>query len=416
MTDIYHRRTTCRSCGGSRLYRFLELGPTPLANAFLDSEDRFADERSYPLDAFLCETCGLVQLLDVVDPEVLFRDYVYVTGTSPTMTRHFAAYARTVIERLELGAGDLVLEAASNDGSLLEHFVRAGVDALGVEPARNIAAIARSRGVDTVEEFFGPETARSIRSRRGAAKAVLGNNVLAHVDDTTGFLRGMRELLAPGGRAIVEVPYLGEMLEGLEYDTIYHEHLCYFSVTALMRLFETAGMRIERVDRVPVHGGSLRVWGAAEEELGEHDASVQVLSAREREEGLTDRERYDRFALDVAENRLALRALLEDARGRGLRVAGYGAPAKGNTLLNYCGIGPDLLAFTVDRNPLKSGRFTPGMHIPVREPSAIERERPDVLLILAWNYAEEIVEQESGFRARGGRFLVPIPHPGELAA
>lgn len=417
MTGRGHtRRTTCRSCGDTDLRGFLELGPTPLANSFLASEEEIADEPSYPLDVFFCEGCRLVQLVDVIDPELLFRDYIYVTGTSRTMARHNARYARDVIERLGLGSGDLVVEVASNDGSLLRHFHADGVRTLGIEPARNVAALARDAGIRTIEEFFDEETALSVRASEGAARAVIGNNVLAHVDDTPDFLRGMRELLAPGGRAILEVPYLGELVERLEYDTIYHEHLCYFSVTALMALFERAGLRIERVARVPVHGGSLRLFGARAEEIEDHGAGVRAFAEREEREGLTRFERFEAFAREVRRNRDELVGLLRSLRDAGKRLAAYGAPAKGNTLLNYCGIGTDLLPFTVDKNPMKVGLLTPGMHLPVRPVEALREERPDLTLILAWNFADEIVRQESAYREAGGRFVVPIPTPRELAA
>ena len=413
---VHHRRSTCRSCGDSSLTKFLSLGDQPLANSFLRSEADFAAERFFPLDVYLCETCALVQLADVIDPEVLFRDYIYVTGTSRTMKDHFHSYARAVIDELDLEAGDRVIEVASNDGSLLRHFGRAGVEMLGIEPARNIAEIARSRGVPTISEFFGLETAREVHARHGPARAIMANNVLAHVDDTLGFLQGMRELLATGGRVVIEAPYLGELVERLEYDTVYHEHLCYFSITALAGLFERAGLRIARVDRVPVHGGSLRVWGAADTALREHDDSVLEECERERTEGLTGIEGFRRFATRVQENRTRLVQMLEGLRDEGRRLAAYGAPAKGNTLLNYCGIGTDLVSYTVDKNEMKVGLFTPGMHLPVRPVSVIGEERPDVVLILAWNYAEEIARQEQTFLGAGGRLLVPIPNPGVIAA
>ena len=409
-------RTDCRSCGAGGLTRFLELGEQPLANSFLRSEADFASEPRYPLDVYLCEACALVQLVDVIDPEVLFRDYIYVTGTSRTMTDHFARYARTVIEELGLGAGHRVYEVASNDGSLLRNFGAAGIEMLGIEPARNVAEIARGHGVPTVSEFFGLDTARALLREHGPGAAVMANNVLAHVDDTLDFLRGMRELLAPGGRVIVEAPYLGELVGRLEYDTIYHEHLCYFSITALAGLFERAGLRIDRVDRVPVHGGSLRVWGAAEEERGSHAEDVLEACERERREGLTDLAGFRAFAGRVADNRRDLVALLKGLRDEGKRLAAYGAPAKGNTLLNYCGLGTDLIPYTVDKNEMKVGLFTPGMHLPVRPIRTIAAERPDFVLVLAWNYAEEIARQEERFLDGGGRFLVPIPDPAVLAA
>lgn len=416
MSTVHTRRTSCRSCGEPAPTPFLSLGEQPLANAFLCRESEFGEEAFFPLEVHLCESCALVQLVDVIAPEVLFREYIYVTGTSRTMTEHFRLYAAAVMAELELGRGDLVVEIASNDGSLLRHFLSEGIDTLGIEPARNIAAIARDRGLATVEEFFNLDTARRLLDERGPAKAVMANNVLAHVDDTLGFLRGMRELLAPGGRVVVEVPYLGELVDRLEYDTIYHEHLCYFSATALVGLFERAGLRISRIDRVPVHGGSLRVWGVSESELGDHASSVLETCDGERARGLTAIDGFRRFAARVEENRVALLSVLTQLRDSGRRLAAYGAPAKGNTLLNYCGIHTDLVPYTVDRNEMKVGLYTPGMHLPIRPVPYLRERRPDVVLVLAWNYAEEIARQERGLLEAGGRLLIPIPDPQMLAA
>ncbi|MCI0437033.1 MAG: class I SAM-dependent methyltransferase [Gemmatimonadetes bacterium] len=407
----YRRRTTCRSCGSSRLARVLELGPQPLANALPRSPAEFAAEKFYALDVCFCEECALVQVPDVIDPETLFRDYIYVTGTSETIAQHNERYARAVVEATGASAGDLVVEIASNDGSLLRCFGPYGVRTLGVEPATNIAGIARAAGIETVNEFFDAETAASLRTTHGAAKAVLANNVLAHVDDTAGFLRGVRTLLADDGLAMIEVPYLGDLLDQLEYDTVYHEHLCYFSATTLVGLCETAGLAVRRIDRVPVHGGSIRVYAGIARGPGGHSDRVRVMVENESARGFNRLALYEDLATDVAANRTALLALLDRLRADGRRVAGYGAPAKGNTLLNYCGIGPDRVAFTVDRNPLKVGRYTPGTHIPILPVEALLEQQPDFVLILAWNFAEEIMAQQAEYRRRGGRFILPIPQP-----
>lgn len=408
MPAVHHKRTTCRACEGTRLIRFLELGQQPLANAFLASADEFGAEAAYPLDVYFCESCSLVQLLDVIDPAVLFGNYIYVTGTSDTIAHHNAAYARTVTELLGLGPHDLVVEAASNDGSLLKAFRALGVRTLGVEPAANLAALARRDGIETETRFFNSDTARDLSESYQRAKAVIGNNVLAHVDDTIDFLRGARHLLDAGGMVIFEVPYLAELIDRLEYDTIYHEHLCYFSMTALQRLCESAGLGIARVDRVPVHGGSLRVYAAVR---NGHAAGAMRLAEAERQAGLDSIDRYHRFASEVARSRELLRNLLCRLRSEGRSIAGYGAPAKGNTLLNYCGIDTALLPYTVDKNERKVGLYTPGMHIPVRPVSALIEEQPDEVLILAWNFAAEIMSQQQDYRARGGRFITPVPRP-----
>ena len=373
-------------------------------------------EAFFPLDVYFCEDCSLVQLLDVIAPQVLFRDYIYVTGTSTTMADHNMAYARDVVDRLGLQPGQLVVEIASNDGSLLRCFASHAVDTLGIEPARNIAAMARAAGTETLEEFFSTRVAAEVRATRGPASAVVANNVLAHANETRDFLLGCRELLGPGGRVIVEVPYLGSLLDNLEYDTIYHEHLCYFSASALIRLYESADLAIERIEQVPVHGGSIRIWAGRAEELAGHGAQVLDLARAEQREHLTEFGRYREFARSVEENRAALRALIAETRAGGHTVAGYGAPAKGNTLLNYCGIGTDWLPYTVDKSPLKVGKLTPGMHIPVRPVQTLIEEQPDYVLILAWNFASEIIAQEDEYRSRGGRFIVPIPTPRVIDA
>jgi hypothetical protein len=403
-----HKRTSCRACGGSRLALFLSLGQQPLANSFLSNPREFADEAFYPLDVYFCESCSLVQLLDVVDPEVLFRNYIYVTGTSETMASHNVSYARTVKDLLSLDSGDLVIEAASNDGSLLREFQKLGVRTLGVEPARNLAESARGVGVETLDCFFTAEEAARIRESHGAAKAVLANNVLAHVDDTLGFLQGARRLLSDGGLVIFEVPYLVELLNRLEYDTIYHEHLCYFSVMALGKLCETAGLGIQRIDRVPVHGGSLRVYAGLQRG---HCPEALDMECQERDAGLDGLSTYEQFATRVENHRHELRSFLCERRSSGRSLAAYGAPAKGNTLLNYCGIDTSIIPFTVDRNSKKVGMFTPGTHIPVRPVSALLEERPDEVLILAWNFASEIIRQQEAYRVQGGRLITPLPEP-----
>lgn len=405
---VHHVRTTCRACGEDRLRRFLSLGPQPLANAFPRDTTEFAAEQFFPLDVYFCENCSLVQLADVIDPTVLFSDYIYVTGTSATIAEHNVRYAKAVADRLALRPNDLVVEVASNDGSLLGCFKSYGVRVLGIEPARNIAAMAIERGVPTDNRFFNHAVATELRTKHGAARAVIGNNVLAHVDDSRDFLRGFAALLADDGLGVVEIPYALEMLERLEYDTIYHEHLCYFTVTSLARLAEAAGLSIAHVDRVPVHGGSLRVYL---KKGGDHDEQPRAMMQGEEQRGLADFATWHGWASLVARNRHELRLLLEDLRASRKSVAGYGAPAKGNTLLNYCGIDETLLPYTVDKNPLKVGRLTPGMHIPVRPVDTLLRERPDYVLILAWNFADEIMAQQRAYREQGGRFIVPVPTP-----
>lgn len=410
---VYHRRETCRACGTKNLKLFLSLGPTPLANSFLKSPAEFSAERSFPLDVHFCETCSMVQIPDVVDPEVLFRNYIYVTGTSATIAAHNCRYAQTVCELLKMGPetleDDLVVEVASNDGSLLRCFRERGVRTLGVEPATNIAEIARGQGIDTINLFFNSSTARQIRKIYGPAKAVIGNNVLAHVDDTQDFLRGCKEVIGPDGLVIIEMPYLGDLLDRSEYDTIYHEHLCYFSVNSLLRLCDAVELSIVRMDHVPIHGGSLRMYAGHKQTHRTHAAKVLGWAEEEQVAGLTSFERYRQLAANVERNREALVAFLKALKADGKTVAGYGAPAKGNTLLNYCQIDTELLPYTVDKNPMKVSLYTPGMHIPVLPVSALLERQPDYVLILAWNFAEEIMQQQWEYRNRGGQFILPIP-------
>jgi SAM-dependent methyltransferase len=408
---VHRRRSSCRGCGGTELQQFLDLGRQPLANAFLRSEAEFGAEPKYPLTLHLCASCGLVQLIDVIDPEILFGSYLYVTGTSETIAAHNRDYASTVAGLLNLAPADLVVEVASNDGSLLRCFQRLGARVLGVEPASNIAELARGAGVPTETVFFDRLEGARLRESHGPARVVLGNNVLAHVDDPLGFLAGARQLVADDGLVIVEVPSFAEMVERLEYDTVYHEHLSYFSLAALVRLAAGAGLRVVRVDRVPVHGGSLRLYAAPAGSQGEHAAEVLAAVADEVRAGLTSLDRLRGFAAQVERNRAALVALLKRLRAEGHAIGAYGAPAKGNTLLNFCGVGTELVPYTVDRNPLKVGRYTPGMHLPVLPVEAIRDRRPDFLLILAWNFAEEIMRQQAEFAAGGGRFILPLPMP-----
>ena len=408
---IHRRRTSCRVCGNQTLERFLDLGLSPLANSFLLSADEFEHEEKYPLEVYFCPDCTLVQLLDVIHPEILFRHYLYVSGTSETMLEHHRQYAETVTGILRLGPNDLVTEIASNDGTLLAQFQKLGTRVLGVEPAENIAQMARAAGVPTIDRFFGLEAAKEIRAQFGPSSAVIGNNVLAHVDDPCDFLAGCQHLLSPGGLVTFEVPYLGWFLDRLEYDTIYHEHLCYFSVQALCRMCEAVGLSIVRIDKVSVHGGSLRVYAGHKADYPVHGEIALAMAAQEREAGLGEIAAYRRFAESVAANRAALVKLLKSLRENGKTIAAYGAPAKGNTLLNYCGIGPELVDFTVDRNPLKVGLYTPGMHLPVLPVSTLLERQPDYVLVLAWNFADEIMRQQQEYERRGGHFIVPVPEP-----
>ena len=405
----------CHACDAANPTLVLSLGKTPLANRYLTEEQLAEPEPSYPLELLYCAACGLVQLSEHVDPQVLFGHYLYLTGMSATMARHHDELAAERVQTQQLSTDDLVVDVASNDGSLLRAFQQYGVRTVGIEPAQNLAATSRAAGIATECLFFGDETAKDLRQRHGMARLLTANNVLAHVPDLRGFLRGVRTMIAPDGVASIEVPYLLPMLQKLEYDTIYHEHLSYFSVRALAAACETAGLWIDEVVPRPIHGGTIRVLARA---FGSgqrpHGDAVGLFVEQESAHGLDRVETYFDFARRVADNRDRLRALLSELRSRGARIAAYGAPAKGNTLLNYCGIGTDLVEYTVDKNPLKVGRYLPGSHLPIHPQPRLEQDQPDYALILPWNLTDEIAAQRRGLSTR--RWAVPGAGAGAARA
>lgn len=418
--SVLTHKDSCRICDGKKLTKVLSLGPTPLANAFLESNEARAAEVYYPLDAYLCRDCGLLQLLDVVSPEVLFKDYVYVSSTSPAFVAHFRDFAEKAFKLFSLNRESLVVDIGSNDGILLTPFKRKGVRVLGVEPDKNIAALAKKSGIDTVTEFFSPSVAQRVARRYGYADLVTATNVFAHIDDIHAVLRGVKTLLKPEGVFVIEVPYLADFLKKNLFDTVYHEHLSYFSIAALQAFFTRTGMTIIDVEQVPTHGGSLRVFVRRRgltrmrtridaDRRGEK--AVERLLRRERKQKLHEEETYRRYNLRILLNRAKLLSLLSGLKKRGKRIAGYGAPAKGNTLLNFFSVGRELLDYIVDDSPFKQGKHTPGKRIPVVSSKVLKRNPPDYLLILAWNFAEPIMKQNEAFRKKGGRFIVPVPTP-----
>ncbi len=401
---------TCRSCAATELLPILDLGKTPLANALLTAEQINQSEEEFPLELFLCRKCTLVQIAETVPPEKLFREYFYLSSFSDTMLRHAAALAAELVEARKLHAGSLVVEVASNDGYLLQYYQKAGVPVLGIEPAENIATIARTeRGVNTISEFFGAGLAAKLAGEGQRADVIHANNVLAHVADLNGFVSGLGLLLKDEGIAVIEVPYVKEMIDNTEFDTIYHEHLCYFSLTALDHLFRQHGLSIDDIKRLPLHGGTLRVYAR---KLSSNERSlsnsVEELKASEAE-WVDDPAFYRGFGARVEGLRTELLALLNRLKSEGKRVAVYGASAKGSTLLNYFGLGKETLDFVVDRSTIKQGRYTPGTHLPIHAPGKLVEEVPDYVLLLTWNFAEEILEQQSEYRKLGGRFIIPIP-------
>lgn len=396
----------CRVCGGTELATVLELGEVPLANALLSRDDLDREEPRFPLTLAFCPACSLVQILETVDPEVLFRHYLYFSSFSETMLRHAREEAETLAARESLGGSSLVVEIASNDGYLLRNFVERGIPVLGVEPARNIAAVAEGKGVATLAEFFSAGVARRLAAEGKRADVVIANNVLAHVADLHGVAEGIATVLKPGGVAAIEFPWLGTMIEALEFDTIYHEHLCYFSLHAISVLFGRHGLGVEDVERHDIHGGSLRVYLRAGASPG---PAVVALLEDERRRGMTALAYYAGFARRVRALGEALTAELRRRKSEGQRLAAYGASAKGSTLMNAFGIGGDLLDFVADRSTVKQGRLTPGNRLPIVPAEALVERRPDATLLLTWNFADEIFRQQRAYLEAGGVFVVPVP-------
>jgi len=407
------RSGVCRFCGALLSVTFVDLGMSPLSNAYVSPERAKAMEPFYPLHAYVCGECLLVQLEEFAAPETIFGEYAYFSSYSDTWLEHARAYTDRVTDRLSLGSTDLVMELASNDGYLLQYFVAKGIPVLGVEPARNVAEVARRRGIPTEAVFFGRQTAEELVSRTGRASLVVANNVLAHVPDLNDFVAGIARVLEAGGTLTAEFPHLMQLMDQGQFDTIYHEHFSYFSLLTVERILDHHGLRLYDVEELPTHGGSLRIWATHAQSgrgcAGSASPRLEELRSRERSRGLDTLEAYAGFQSKVQKIKRDLLRFLIQAREEGRTVAGYGAPAKGNTLLNYCGIGTDLLAYTVDRNPAKQGVLLPGTRIPVRTPDALRATRPDYVLILPWNLRAEIQRQHGYIREWGGRFVVPIP-------
>jgi hypothetical protein len=400
-------QAACRACGNAELHAILSLGRTPLANRLLSDAQLDQSEPTFPLDLVMCPVCSLVQITETVSSETLFSHYAYFTSFSDTMLAHAEQLARRLITDRKLTDQSLAIEIASNDGYLLQNYRKAGIPVLGIEPAANIAKVARDqRQIPTLTTFFNSDLASRLASRLQRADVLHANNVLAHVPDLNDVAAGIRTVLKDRGVAVVEVPYVKDLIDHVEFDTIYHEHLCYFSLTALDRLFQRAGLVLADVERLPIHGGSLRVYLTRE---GTSSERVKTLLAEEQDWGVCRPECYRAFGHRVEQLRSELTALLRRLKQEGRRIAVYGASAKGSTLLNCFGLGAELLDFVVDRSTEKQGQYTPGTHLKIFSPEKLLEDQPDYCLLLSWNFADEILAQQTRYRQAGGKFIIPIP-------
>ena len=401
---------SCLFCGKPLRVTFVDLGMSPLCESYVDRDHLNSMEPFYPLHVYVCEHCLLVQLNQYVSPEDIFSEYAYFSSYSESWVEHARVYTEMAIERFGLSSSSHVVELASNDGYLLQHFVRRGIPVLGVEPAANIARVARQKKIPTLIEFFGVASAQRLKARKKSADLIVGNNVLAQVPDINDFVRGIKILLKPRGVVTIEFPHLLRLMEQNQFDTIYHEHFFYFSFASAERVFRHHGLELFDVEELPTHGGSLRIFAHhANDKFHSVSARVHAMKAKEKKAGLHTVESYAAFSERVRELKREILEFFIDAKVKGKRIAGYGAPGKGNTLLNYCGIRSDFLEYTVDRNSYKQGKYLPGTHIPIYAPDRIRETKPDIVFILPWNFKDEIMRQMSYIREWGGVFAVPIP-------
>jgi len=410
MAEIY-KRESCRVCTKKNLKKVLTLGPTPLANAFLEKSQINQGEKFYPLDLYFCTNCGFIQLGHVVSPQVLFNDYVYVSSTSKVFINHFEVFSEKAFKEFNLNTSSLVIDLGSNDGILLKPFKKLGTRVLGIEPAKKIAKIAQTSGIETIPEYFSKKLAKSIVTKYGKADIVSATNVFAHIDDLDEVVDGLKIMLKDKGVFVIEAPYLIDFLKKGYFDLVYHEHLSYWSVGSLIKLFKRFYMTVVNVDKVPVHGGSIRVFVKKNIGRPHKSRSVGKFLAEEKSMDLDKIKTYLNYSKVVYDNKIKLLSLLERLKNSGKTIAAYGAPAKGNTLLNFFDIGSETLDFVADDSSFKQGLYTPGKHLKVVSSNFIYKAKPDYILILAWNFANSIMAMHERYTKNGGRFIIPVPKP-----
>jgi SAM-dependent methyltransferase len=404
------RLKQCKICGSKDLHSFLSLGSMPIPNGFLTKKELKKPEAHYPLGTYFCQSCGLVQLTHVVPPEIMFKNYLYIPSTSTTMLQHFKELASESVEKFKLSSKNLIIDIGSNDGTLLNFFQEDEMKVLGIDPASNLVKIAQLKGVETIDDFFTTKLAKKILKEKGKAKVVTATNVVAHINDLHDLCQGISLLLEKEGVFIAEFPYLPDLLSKNEFDTIYHEHLSYFAIRPLIKLFEKHQLRLFDIKRIPVHGGSIRIYVSHDKSRYKKSKTVKEFLEQEWLKKLHTKEPYDDFGRRVEVIKRDLLDLLKRLRTQGKTIVGHGAAAKGNVLLNYCGIGTDLIDYIVDSIPFKQGRYTPGNHIPIYPEKRLEKEVPDYTLLLAWNFADEILKKQIHYRMKGGQYIITIPY------
>lgn len=409
MTESFHRRSGCRLCGSKYLTLVLKIKATPPANAFVSKENLSKNQEKFPLDVYFCENCNHIQLLDILDPKILFEEYVYVSGTSQTFIKHFEDYANYVIDNYHFPSDSLVIDIGSNDGTLLQFFKKHGLRTLGIDPAKEIAKQANLKGIETLNAFFNFKFSNQILSKYGKAAIVTANNVFAHIDNLDDFIKAVKNILLPHGIFVFEVSYLVDVLEKTLFDTIYHEHLSYHSVTPVIKFFRKNGMELVEARRIASHGGSLRGIAVLSNAYSSVDKSVDNCIKIENIMQLNKADTFIDFDKKINKKGTALNNLLKKLKNDGKTISGFGAPAKATTLMYHFGIDDTIIDFIVDDNPLKQGLFTPGMHIPVLSSDALYEKKPDFLLILAWNFAESIMKNHEKYKKLGGSFIIPLP-------